>query len=116
MRAFLAIKDGKFEVTDLNKSLDAVVLVSADPQEVFDFIDSNGVYGFSHSSSVDFPQDYGMDPAKVEELDDLIEDARVRRDPVGKLRDIANYLEQIDDNSYSPLIMKRHLLAIVNRR
>ena len=42
--------------------------ISDDPQAVRDFLEANDVHEFSTSSSVDFPEEYGMSQSKVDQL------------------------------------------------
>jgi len=67
-RAFLTIVDGKFQVTCPfvpNREPD---LTTDDPEEVRTFLRQARVESVSCSSSVDFPEEYGMDPKKVAQL------------------------------------------------
>jgi hypothetical protein len=71
--AYLGVDDGKFEVT-----LDGVDgktfsqrkpdIISADPEVIRAFLVDAHVTSIMCSSSVDFPEEYGMDPEKVQQL------------------------------------------------
>ena len=63
-RGFITIVEGKFNVTYPGVPM----LVTDDPVQVQEFFNRNKMYSLMCSSSVDFPEEYGMDPAKVTQL------------------------------------------------
>lgn len=71
MSHFLSVTDGKFELR--RRGGRKIVCATAAADELFQYLDQNGVTSFSNSSSVDFPEEYGMPFATVRRLDELIE-------------------------------------------
>jgi hypothetical protein len=68
LRGWLSIDDGKFEAQcpfDLHREAD---LITDDPDEVREFFTRARVDDIACSSTVDFPEEYGMSQDKVYEL------------------------------------------------
>jgi len=63
-RGFITIVDGKFNV----ECPGVPMLITDDPVQVQEFFNRNKMYSLMCSSSVDFPEEYGMPQAKVDQL------------------------------------------------
>jgi hypothetical protein len=68
LRAWLTINDGKFEAQCPLQCGGEPDLVTDDPEEIRAFFKKHRPADIMKSSSVDFPEEYGMPQAKVDQL------------------------------------------------